>query len=72
MLSDDPTFREIIMDYRAAIDAEVDDLPAAFSELLRANFYEATGDPRDAGLLEHLPIIRARRAVRLAIAEYEG
>lgn len=70
MLSADPDFRGIINDYRAAVESAVSGLPAAFAELLHANYFESTGDPRDAGLLEFLPIMHSRRAVRAA--RWEG
>lgn len=46
------------------LDAEMAARPPEYSRLLNSNFYESTGDPYDATLMQQLPIFGAWRAVR--------
>lgn len=68
MLSDRPGMQEPLDQFRQDLDALVAGLPAVFHDLLHANYYESTGDPRDAELLELLPIARIRREAKEVIA----
>jgi hypothetical protein len=69
LLSEDLACASIIAAYVQELKAWVATLPAVFGDLLHANFYEATGDPRDAALLDMLPIMRIRRDVKHVIRE---
>lgn len=51
-------------DYASAVEQSVRDLPREFGELLAANYFESTGDPREETLLKLLPIFRCWTAVR--------
>lgn len=63
-LSEDDSLRKVGEQFAAQVERVVQDLPSAFEALLHANYYEATGDPTDTSLLDHLPIVQLRESVR--------
>lgn len=64
-----PVFASIVEDFKAAVEMCVADLPASLGALLRANYYEATGEPRDGEMVELLPFVQLRSVARRAARE---
>lgn len=71
MLSDEQELKAIAADYRKSIGACIDRFPIELIELLNSNFYEATGDYRDATMLDHVDIVKRLEAARHAIDQRE-
>lgn len=63
--------KEIANEFAKSIEAFVQKLPLPFQQLLHANFYEATGDPSAASLLDYLPIIKLRESVRPYMTDHD-
>lgn|GEM_PF-5427210 len=61
--------RALFADYVSAVDNETAGLPVEFQQLLAANYFESTGEPRDETLLNLLPIFRKWLAVRTVVRE---
>jgi hypothetical protein len=55
---------EIASEFAVSIETLVETLPLPFRQLLQSNFYEATGDPSAASLLDYLPILKLREAAK--------
>lgn len=64
MLSNDAGLSDLSDQYIRSLTSYVTDLPAEFTELLAADFFESTGDYSDPSLLGHLSILHRRDAVR--------
>jgi len=69
MLSDCRACREVSRAYCDDVATTAAQLGSLFERLLRSNYYESTGDPRDEVLMNQLAIFQAWSAVRHAIHE---
>lgn len=61
--------RTLFAEYVQSIDQLASSPPVEFQQLLAANYFESTGDPRDETLLNLLPIFRKWSAVRTLVRE---
>ncbi len=69
MVSPQQSAQDIYQSFVDSVESILNDAPKELRELLACNFFEATGDYRDANLLEELPIVRARAAARACIQD---
>lgn len=63
-LCERPEAEAIWADYKAAVTQAVTALPPEFNAMLEADWYQATGDPRDGRLVALLPIMQRYVAMR--------
>lgn len=54
-------------EYSSDVEQSVEALPTEFGQLLRSNFFESTGEPRDVQLLKALPIFQTWSTVRATV-----